>query len=184
LIQGERTVLSVRRLAILLIALTFVLAGGATAWLTGAGAAVPATKAAPPGDQPYESDLIIKSAVDPNFCLANTPAPENPASVTSVSQCVANPDQAWMFADAEDGSVVIIGNTGQCLGLPRVVGSPVTVTPCSFKGDEHLYFTEGGQIESASGKYCLEASAATQDGQVYADKCQSAVKTQFWKLAH
>jgi hypothetical protein len=175
---------SIRRLAVLLVALTLVFAGGATAWLTRAGAAVPAPKVTPPGQQPNESQLIIKSQVDPNFCLANTPAPENPASQTSVSQCAASPDQAWMFADADDGSVVIIGNTGQCLGLPVKVGSEVTVTPCSFKGHERLFFSQTGQIESTSGKYCLEASQAQQDAQVYADKCQSNVKTQMWRLAH
>ena len=51
----------------------------------------------------------------------------------------------------------------------------MTVTACSFKGDEQLFFTQTGQVESTSGKYCLEASAVTQDGQAYADKCQSDV---------
>lgn len=175
---------SIRRLTVLLVALTFLLAGGASAWLTRAGAAVPVTKITPPGEQPNESQIIIKSQVDPNFCLANTPAPANPASETSVSQCANQPVQQWMFADASDGSVVIIGNTGQCLGLPSKVGTPVTVTPCSFKGDERLFFTPTGQIETTSGKKCLEAAQAEQDSLVFVDTCQSNVKTQFWKLAH
>jgi hypothetical protein len=174
----------IRRPTVLLIALTFVLAGGATVWLTGAGAAVPATKIAPPGEQPNGSQLIIESQVDSNFCLANTPAPANPAYETSMSQCAAQPIQQWMFADAEDGSVVLIGNTGQCLGLPSKVGSPVTMTPCTFKGTERLFFTPTGQIESTSGKKCLEAAQAAQDALVYADTCQPNVRTQFWKLAH
>jgi hypothetical protein len=94
-------------------------------------------------------------------------------------------DMAPTAGDVEYPSgLVSIGNTGQCLGLPKEVGSPVMVTPCSFRGDEHLFFTQTGQIESTSGQYCLEASQAEQGAQVYADKCQSDVKTQMWTLAH
>ena len=88
-----------------------------TAWLTGAGAAIPAAKVAPPGDQPCKSQLIIKlsgyhsSSREPGFRDQRVPG-------------AAYPDQAWMFADADNGSVPIIGNTGQCLGLPTKAVPP------------------------------------------------------------
>jgi hypothetical protein len=52
---------SIHRLAVLLVASTIVLAGGATAWLTGAGAAVPAAKVTPPSEQPNESQNASSS---------------------------------------------------------------------------------------------------------------------------
>ena len=94
------------------------------------------------------------------------------------------PSQQWMFADDADGSVVIIGNTGQCLGLPAKVGSFVSVTPCTFRGVEKFFVTPAGQIESTNGKKCLEATQAQQDASVLTDTCQSSVKDQFWRLAH
>jgi hypothetical protein len=80
--------------------------------------------------------------------------------------------------------VVIIGNTGQCLGLPARVGSFVSVTPCTFRGVEKFFVTPAGQIELTNGKKCLEATQAQQDASVLTDTCQSSVKDQFWRLAH
>jgi hypothetical protein len=102
-----------------------------------------------------------------------------------MTQCsLGQPSQQWMFADDAGGPVVIIGNTGQCLGLPAKVGSFVSVTRCTFKGTEEFFVTPAGQIESTNGKKCLEATKAKQDASVLTDTCQTSVKDQIWVLAH
>jgi hypothetical protein len=65
-----------------------ILAGGAAAWLTGAESAMASVGATAPAQHPFGGDIIIKSQVDPNFCLNDLPAPANPASEADVSQCI------------------------------------------------------------------------------------------------
>jgi hypothetical protein len=174
-----------RRIALPLIALTLAVAGGATTWLTEAGAAVPATKSAPPGTQPNGVNFTLHSDVDTNYCLEDTPAPQDAASEASMSQCAVRDGQRWTFADAADGSVVIIGgNTGKCLDFAGKVGSFVSVNPCTFSGAERFYFSTTGQIESTSGKKCLQAAQANQDALMFISKCQAGVKLQIWIIGH
>jgi hypothetical protein len=176
---------SFRRLAIPIAGLILAVGGGATAWLTGAGAAaVPAIRPAPPGAQPNGVNFTIHSSVDPNFCVEDTPAPQDPASETILSQCVIRDNQHWTFADAADGSVVIIGGNGNCLDFTAKVVSPVSVTPCTFKGGERFFYSPIGQIESTSGKKCLQPAQATQDATMSIVKCESGVPGQIWQLGH
>jgi hypothetical protein len=176
---------SFRRLAVPLVGLTIALAGGATAWLTGAGAAVPSTKPTPPGPQPNGIDFTLHTKGDTNFCLEDTPAPQNPVSETSVSQCAVRNGQEWTFADAADGSVVIIGgNTGKCLDFTPNVSSLASMSPCTFRGAEHFFYSTTGQIESTSGKKCLQTAGAAQNAQVSIAKCQTGTNLQIWVLGH
>ncbi len=102
-----------------------------------------------------------------------------------MSMCAIRNGQRWTFADAADGSIVIIGgNTGNCLDLTAVVSSWVSMAPCTFKSGEHFYFSAAGQIESTSGKKCLQQTQATQDAQVFIAKCQAGVKLQLWEVGH
>jgi hypothetical protein len=172
---------SFRRLALALVGLSLPVAGGATAWLSAADAAVPATKLS----QPHGVDFTIHTSVDPNFCLEDVPAPAVPASQASMSECAARTGQDWTFADAADGSIVIIGgNTGNCLDFSAKVGSSVSMKPCTFNANERFLYNAKGQIELASGTKCLEPAQATQDSGVSIQKCQKGVALQIWMLGH
>lgn len=176
---------SFRRLAVPLAGLTLALAGGSTAWLTGADAAVASAKLTPPSIQPNGVNFTLHSDVDTNFCLDDTPSPLNSASEASVSQCAVRNGQEWTFADTANGSVVIIGgNTGKCLDFTAKVPSPVSMDPCTFKGAEHFFYSTTGQIESTSGKKCLGAERASQDAQVFIVNCAAGVQTQIWMIGH
>lgn len=170
---------SFRRLALALLGLSLPVAGGATAWLTGAGAAVASTKL----DQPHGADLTIHASVDPNFCLEDAPAPAVPSSQASMSECAADTGQRWTFANAADGSVVIIGgSTGNCLDFTGKVQSSVSMKPCTFSSNERFLYNRKGQIELASGTKCLEPVQANQDSPVSIDQCQKGVALQIWTL--
>jgi hypothetical protein len=172
---------SFRRLALALIGLSLPVAGAATAWLTGADAAVPATKV----NQPHGVNFTLHASVDPNFCLEDIPAPALPASEASMSQCINRDGQHWTFADAADGSIVIIGgNTGNCLDFTAKVSSPVSMKPCTFSANERFLYNAKGQIELASGTKCLQPAQAEQDSIVSIEKCQKGVALQIWMLGH
>jgi hypothetical protein len=174
-----------RRLAVLVVALALALAGGATVWLSEAGAAAPSAKATPPGPQPNGVNFTIHPQVDQNFCVENSSVPQNPASDAVMSQCAPRDSQHWTFGAAADGSVVIIGGSeGQCLDFSAKVDSLVSVVPCTFKSAEHFFYTPTGQIESTSGKKCLQTAGAALDAAMYLDKCDSSVKLQIWILGH
>ena len=172
---------SFRRLALALVGLSLPMAGGATAWLTGAEAAVASTTLV----QPNGVDFSVHASVDPNFCLEDVPAPADPASEASMSQCVNRNGQHWTFADAADGSIVIIGgNTGKCLDFTAKVHSPVSMKPCTFSANERFLYNRKGQIELASGTKCLQPAQAEQDAFVSIDPCQKGVALQIWMLGH
>jgi Ricin-type beta-trefoil lectin domain len=177
---------SYRRLVISLAALTLIAGGSATAWLTRAGAAVaPSAKPAPPGVQPNGVNFAIHSHVDPNFCVEGTPAPQEPASGARMAQCAQIDTQHWTFAHAADGSVVIIGGSvANCLDFSAKAPSPVSVTPCTFKGAERFFYAPTGLIESTSGKKCLEPAAAALNATISIVKCNANVAAQIWVIGH
>jgi hypothetical protein len=80
--------------------------------------------------------------------------------------------------------VIIGGSRGHCLDFTGAVVSPVSVTACTFKSAEHFFYTPTGQIESTSGKKCLQAAAATQNAQVSIVKCLSTQQLQIWVIGH
>jgi hypothetical protein len=173
---------SFRGLAVGVVGLSFAFAGGGTAWLTtGAQAAAAPTKL----DQPHGVDFTIHSSVDPNYCVEDIPAPADPASEASMSECAARDGQDWTFANAADGSVVIIGgNSGNCLDFTAKVHSPVSMNPCTFSAAERFLYNRKGQIESASAKKCLQPAQANQDATISIQTCQKGVALQIWVLGH
>ncbi len=74
---------SIRRLALALVGMSLPVAGAATAWLTGAEAAVASNELM----QPHGVNFTLHTSVDPNYCLEDTPAPADPASEASMSEC-------------------------------------------------------------------------------------------------
>jgi hypothetical protein len=176
---------SFRGLAVGLVGLSVALAGGATAWLAEADAAVASTTQTAPGPQPNGVNFTLHSDADQTFCAEDTPSPSNPASGASMSECANRDGQHWTFADAADGSVVIIGgNTGKCLGFSTKAPSPVSMTPCTFGAAEHFFYTPTGQIKSASGKKCLVAAAATQNAELSSTTCKKSATLQIWVIGH
>jgi hypothetical protein len=177
---------SLRRSALLFAVVTPAVGGGATAWLPGAGAStVPTAKSAPPGAQPNGVNFTIHTALDPNFCVEDTPSVGNPASEATMSQCIVRDNQHWTFANADDGSVVIIGGNGDCLTFGAAkLPNYVSVLPCTFKGSERFYYTPVGQIESTSGKKCLQPAQAAQNASIDIVKCDATNRDQVWQLGH
>ena len=175
-----------RRLVLLLTVLIVTLVGCATVWLSRAGAnSVAAVKQAPPGAQPNGVSFTIHSAVDPNFCLENTASVANPASEATMSQCIVRDNQHWTFANAVDGSVVVVGSNGDCLTFgPGKLPTPMSVTPCTFKSAERFYYSSAGQIESTSGMKCLQPAQAAQNASVFIGKCDPTDRYQIWQLGH
>ncbi len=174
-----------RRLAVGVVGSSLVLAGGATAWLTEATAAVASTTQVQPRLQPNGVNFTMHSVVDPNFCVEDTPAPGNPASEAEMSQSAVRDNQHWTFAHAADGSVVIIGGTaGNCLSFSTTVHAPVSVTPCTFGPAEHFTYSPKGQIKSVSGTRCLQAEAASQGGEMFSAKCKKGLELQVFQLTH
>jgi hypothetical protein len=138
----------------------------------------------PPGVQTNGTDFVLHSEADQNFCLDDVPSPDNPASEASVSQCAVRSDQDWTFADAADGSVVIIGGAdGKCLDFSAKVSSPVSMTAGTFGMAEHFFYSRKGQIESTSGKKCLQAAVAAQNAQVFITTCKKDITRQIWVLS-
>ncbi len=176
---------SFRRLALLPAILIVALGGGTTAWLSGAGAdPLHAAGQAPPGSQPNGVNFTIHTALDPNFCVDDTPSVPAPASEATMSQCASRDSQHWTFANAADGSVVIIGGNGDCLDFSGKPGSYVSVTPCTFKANERFYYSTVGQIESTSGTKCLEPQQAAQNSTIEIVKCDATNQKQVWQLGH
>jgi hypothetical protein len=92
-------------------------------------------------------------------------------------------NQQWTFADAADGSVVIIGGTeGRCLDFSG--NKNVSMNPCTFGTTEHFFYSKTGQIESTSGTKCLQAAAAAQNAQTSVVKCKKGVALQVWIFSH
>jgi hypothetical protein len=175
---------SLHRLAIGFVGLCLALTGGVTASLSGIDAAVAASTVNARGLQPNGTGFVLHSDSDQNFCLDDVPSPDNPASEASVSQCAVRSDQDWTFAAAADGSVVIVGGAdGKCLDFSAKVSSPVSMTPCTFGTVEHFFYSTKGQIESTSGKKCLQATVAAQNAQVFIKSCKKDVPLQVWVLS-
>jgi Ricin-type beta-trefoil lectin domain len=176
---------SLRRLTLLFAILTVALGGGATAWLTGAGAdTVHAVEQAPPGTQPNGVNFTIHTSLDPSYCVEDTPSAAEPASEATISQCAVRDNQHWTFANADDGAVVIVGGNGDCLDFTGKPVAYVSVVPCDFKADERFYYTPAGLIESTSGKKCLGAAAASQGATIAIVKCDATKAYQIWQLGH
>ena len=133
--------------------------------------------------EPNGVNFTIHSEVDQNFCLEDSPAPDNPASEASISQCAVRDNQHWTFANAADGSVVIIGGSaGDCLDFSAK--KSVSMIPCTFGTAERFFYSKTGQIESTSKTKCLQAAAASQNASTSIVKCRKGVALQVWMLSH
>jgi hypothetical protein len=132
--------------------------------------------------QPNGVNFTLHLEQDQNFCVEAPP--EETTLDAIVSQCAARDDQDWTFPDVSDGSIILIDGAGQCVDFGGVSGTLVDVVPCTFASSERFHYTAKGQFQDASGKYCLEATAATQDASLEFTTCSKTAQSQVFVLGH
>jgi hypothetical protein len=86
--------------------------------------------------QPHETDIIIKTSVDPNFFIELSTSSEG--TPLDVSQCATRSNQHWTFLQSADNSIVIADGAGHCLGYTKSVPLGTVDGPCTFKAGEHF----------------------------------------------
>jgi hypothetical protein len=131
--------------------------------------------------QPHGVDLVIKTSIDPNFCVEATTS--SAGTPIDVSGCAVRDIQHWTFLQSADNSIVIADGEGQCLGYEKSVTLGTVVGPCTFNGSEHFLFSDG-QIENRAGKQCLTYAKAVQNAAVFFEKCVAGQADQTFTLAH
>jgi hypothetical protein len=131
-------------------------------------------------EQPHAGELIIKTSIDPNFCLEDTAS--TAGSPADISQCATRDNQLWTFLQSSDNSIVIADDEGQCLGYEKSVEFGAVVGPCAFNSSEHFLFPNGA-IETRSGKQCLTYAKAAQNATVFFEKCVAGQADQTFSLA-
>ena len=80
--------------------------------------------------------------------------------------------------------VIIGGNFGNCLDASAKIPGLISDVPCNFKSGEQFLYSASGQIESTSGKKCLQPLQATQNAAIEIVKCDPNVRLQIWQLGH
>jgi hypothetical protein len=90
----------------------------------------------------------------------------------------------FAFAESVDNTSVIVDGSGQCLQSGRKPNFYAEFTPCTFLTPEHFLYKADGQIETVSGKMCLEDAQATQNAAVLFATCVKGLSTQIWQLGH
>ena len=135
-------------------------------------------KTYPPG--PQGTNFTIHTSADTNFCLSYVAAEGRP---TSIQPCADNDTQHWTWAQSADNSSVIVDGGGQCLEAAAKANKDAEVNPCTFLSPEHFLFKGAGQIETVSGKLCLEDAQATGDAAVSFVACVKGLPSQVWDLS-
>jgi ricin-type beta-trefoil lectin protein len=167
------------RHALRIIGVTALALAGSTFGLAQAQAR-PVTKTTIPL-QSYGVALIIKTSIDPNFCLEATTS--SAGTPIDVSACASRDIQHWTFLQSADNSIVIADGGGQCVGDKKSVNNGTVVGPCTFETNEHFLFS-AGQIETRAGKQCLTYAKATQNAAAFFTKCVAGQADQTFTLAH
>jgi len=137
--------------------------------------------------EPHGVGMIIKSSIDPNFCVesASTGGPEG--RTVYMSQCAVKDNQHWTFTWNPDSNSVIVGGEGLCLdirGRKPGDGVPVQIWKCHFGDNQRFKFTTNGHIKEVKGGKCLEIAKAAQSAAVFINECAEAKKEQIFQLAH
>jgi hypothetical protein len=131
--------------------------------------------------EPAGENFSIHTSVDPNFCFTDIPEQGRP---TSIAECVENDEMVFAFAESVDGSSVIVDGSGQCLQPGKQPSSYAEFKPCTFLTPEHFVYKNSGQIETVSGKMCLQDAQAEQNAGVFFETCVKGLNTQIWQLGH
>ena len=150
--------------------------------VTESGALARSTKTSPANHvEPAGENFSIHTNVDPNFCFTDIPEDGRPSSI---AECVNNDEMVFAFAESVDGTSVIVDGSGQCLHSGKQPNSYAEFEPCTFLTPEHFVYKSDGQIETASGKMCLQDAQAEQNAGVFFATCVKGLTTQIWQLGH
>jgi hypothetical protein len=131
--------------------------------------------------EPAGENFTIHTSVDPNFCFTDIPEDGRPSSI---AQCIVNDEMRFTFAETVVNTSVIIDGSGQCLQAGKEPNYYATFKPCTFLTPEQFVYKNSGQIETASGKLCLEDAQAAQNAAVFFAPCVKALGAQIWQLGH
>ena len=110
--------------------------------------------------EPARENFTIHTSVDPNFCFTDIPQDGRPSSI---AQCIVNDEMRFAFAESADNTSVIVDGSGQCLQPGKQPNSYADFKPCTFLTPEHFLYKNSGQIETVSGKMCLQDAQAAQN---------------------
>jgi hypothetical protein len=149
---------------------------------TGVATTTTTTTTPPLGVQPYGVNFGLHSDIDQNYCIEATA--NSSGSPLSVSQCAARDNQHWTFAEATDGSFVMISGLGTCISVDKQSPFGMDLGPCTFNGSEHFQYNEAGQFENRSAKLCLQYAQPAQDASVFFTKCNPNVTQQVIVISH
>jgi Ricin-type beta-trefoil lectin domain len=131
--------------------------------------------------EPAGENFTIHTSVDPNFCFTDIPQDGRPSSI---AQCIVNDEMRFAFAETVDDTSVIIDGSGQCLQVGKKPNDYATFKPCTFLTPEQFVYKNSGQLESVSGKLCLQDAQAAQNAAVSFSPCAKGLGAQIWQLGH
>lgn len=131
--------------------------------------------------QPAGENFTIHTSADPNFRFTDIPQDGRPSSI---AQCIVNDEMRFTFAATVDNTSVIVDGSGQCLQAGKKPNFFATFKPCAFSTPEQFVYKNSGQIETISGKLCLQDAQATQNAAVFFAPCVKELVTQIWQLGH
>ena len=131
--------------------------------------------------EPAGENFTIHTSADPNFCFSDIPEDGRPSSM---AQCIVNDEMRFTFAETVENTSVIIDGSGQCLQAGKQPDYNATFKPCTFLTPEQFLYKNSGQIQTDSGKMCLQDAQATQNAAVFFAPCKKGLGAQIWQLGH
>lgn len=129
--------------------------------------------------------LLVKSVVDPNFCIDVKPGPAVGRPLT-LSACGFNVTQRWTFTKNSDGTNLFVDSQGMCVdtaGRKPGDGVAVTVRNCSFVTTQRFRFSSVGRFQLNGTKTCLSIPRANAAAPLFLEPCNSANMRQQFKFA-
>lgn len=137
--------------------------------------------------QPHGTNLIIKSSIDPNYCVEEASQGGPEGKTVYMSQCAARDNQHWTFTWDPGNNSVIVSGEGMCLdirGRKPGDGKPVQIWKCHYGDNQRFTFTATSHIKEIKSGKCLEIAQATQNAAVYINDCVETKPGQIFSLAH
>ena len=136
--------------------------------------------------EPHGINLIIKSSIDPNFCVESQSTGGPEGRTVYMSACAVRDNQHWTFTWDPGNNSVIVGGEGLCLdirGRKPGDGIPVQIWKCHYGDNQRFTFTANGHIKETKSGKCLEIAKAAQSAAVFINECKEAKKEQIFTLA-
>jgi hypothetical protein len=126
----------------------------------------------------------IKSLADETYCVETNAGTSTPT--VYMQQCTGAGQQRWTFTDGADGTNVVVGDLGMCLGINHKVAKPwpAQISTCNYKSNQRFTLTPIGEIVEVYSLECLTTtSPPVAGGAVFLESCQNPVaRQQVWRL--